>query len=176
VWQRLFRSRLRAPLLDEESGLAGIEYLLQRLSEELARSRRHGREFLLVVLALDRFDQLERSPRARALVVAVDELRRAARRNDVVAHLGNGRFALLLTEVRPDFAAATTERIAAGLSSACTAALDGDVITAKFGSVLYQPEFQDSLSMLAEAEMDLQRRNEQPIEGSEAAERRPPSD
>lgn len=160
VWQRLFRPRPTAPLIDNETGLAGIEYLLQRLSEEIARSRRHGRDLLVVVLVLNHFESLTATERRALLPTASTELRRATRRNDVVSYLGDGRFALMLTEPRPEFIVSTTTRIAAGLAAACNAGLGSETLDTDYGVSLYETNVPDALALVVEAELDLQRRRD----------------
>lgn len=161
VWQRLFRPHPQAPLTDTETGLAGAEYLLTRLGEEIARSRRHDRALYLLVLELQSFDAVAASEVVRVRRAAADELRRQARRNDVVASLGPGRFAVILTEARPDFSDQTAVRICAGLNSACSAVMDEGMLTARYGIAAYDTPIRDALSMVAQAEFDLQRRAEQ---------------
>ncbi|MBM4381409.1 MAG: response regulator, partial [Deltaproteobacteria bacterium] len=86
----LERSRLllRHAGRDPSTGLLDREGLAGRVVEEYARAQRHGRHLALVRLAVP---TLEPGPAAHAI-------RQNLRAHDVVAHLGDGRFALALPE------------------------------------------------------------------------------
>ncbi|MGI8553873.1 MAG: diguanylate cyclase domain-containing protein [Dehalococcoidia bacterium] len=158
MWRRFFNPLHLSPLGDEETGLAGVEYLIQRLDEEIARSHRHGHHLVLIILSLKGLTSLSFADQSRTLTCAAADLRQTMRRNDVIAHLGGGRFALLLTEARPEFAYPKAVRVAAGLGEACNQTLNADLVHVEFGMTVYEESLRDALAMLAQAEVNLQSR------------------
>ncbi len=90
------------PYVDEPSGLDSRAAWERVLAEENARYVRYRRPVGIVVVELDGFARFEGgfgADASRRIIVAVaDALRRSARRTDRVAHLGGGRFLVLLPE------------------------------------------------------------------------------
>lgn len=160
MWRRLFRPRDMAPLIDTETGLPSIEYLIHRLGEEISRSRRHDRDLLAMVVELVGYTSLAPADQMKVLAAASAMLGHAIRRNDTVAHLGDGRFALLLTEARPEYATQVAIRLAATLAGVCNAALTPKSLRADFGLAVFKPDVRDAIAMLALAEMDLLERRD----------------
>jgi signal transduction histidine kinase/DNA-binding response OmpR family regulator len=97
-------SLLRRSGSDPETGLADRAGLLARLEQEQSRSRRYQRPLTLAVLTphLRLRDQL----RGCAAL-----LRNKLRTPDVVAHLGEGLFAVVLPECAPDAARSVIDRL-----------------------------------------------------------------
>ncbi|XXF80632.1 ATP-binding protein [Myxococcaceae bacterium GXIMD 01537] len=86
---------LRRPGSDAATGLHDRRGLVQRLEAEVARARRYQRPLSLVVLRPER-PVLEFPPTLGA------ELRRRLRGPDIIAHLGEGVFAILLPDCNPE--------------------------------------------------------------------------
>lgn len=76
---------------DPQTGLPDRDGLRNRLDQELARSRRHGHPLSLAVLT-------PAQPNRDRVDAVGSAIRRRLRAHDVLAHLGEGRFALLLPE------------------------------------------------------------------------------
>ncbi len=110
--------------LDAETGLSSDHRLLARLEEELQRARQHAAEFALVVLELQMPPGAERAPLVQRFT---RRLREVIRSCDLVAHLGEGRFGVLLAGVNREKAGGIVDRfaeiVARELRPACGAAL-----------------------------------------------------
>jgi diguanylate cyclase (GGDEF)-like protein len=102
-------------LLDDLTGVGNRRHLLQRLTEECARSERSGQPFALLVIDLDGFKAIN-DTHGHAAGDAV--LRHLATRIatvfrplDVVARMGGEEFAVLLPSTGLDDALAAAERV-----------------------------------------------------------------
>ncbi len=93
-------------IYDQETGLLASWYLALRCQEECYRSRRYGRSLsLLVVRAVGELEPwLIMGPLA-------DRLRRHTRASDIVGHLGNGSFVVMMPETDFDGASVVAERL-----------------------------------------------------------------
>jgi diguanylate cyclase (GGDEF)-like protein len=84
---------------DELTGLANRSLLTEKISEALKRSRRHGKEFSVLMLDLDRFKTVNDSlghPAGDSLLKEVARrLKETTRETDCVARLGGDEFAVL---------------------------------------------------------------------------------
>lgn len=88
------------------------------LEQALARLSRHGEEFAVLVLDLDRFkevnDQMGHPAGDEFLIQIAARLRKCARETDTVARIGGDEYALVVTNVtRPSDALEAAERIVA---------------------------------------------------------------
>ncbi len=91
--------------LDAETGLSSDHHFLARLDEELQRAA----EFALVLLELQMPPSAERAPLVQRFT---RRLREVIRSCDLVAHLGEGRFGVLLAGVNRETAGAIVDRFA----------------------------------------------------------------
>jgi GGDEF domain-containing protein len=91
--------------LDAETGLSSDDHFLARLEEELQRAA----EFALVLLELQMSPGAERAPLVQRFT---RRLREVIRSCDLVAHLGEGRFGVLLAGVNRETAGAIVDRFA----------------------------------------------------------------
>lgn len=91
--------------LDAETGLSSDHHFLARLEEELQRAA----EFALVLLELQMPPGAERAPLVQRFT---RRLREVIRSCDLVAHLGEGRFGVLLAGVNRETAGAIVDRFA----------------------------------------------------------------
>jgi GGDEF domain-containing protein len=91
--------------LDAETGLSSDHHFLARLEEELQRAA----EFALVLLELQMPPGVERAPLVQRFT---GRLREVIRSCDLVAHLGEGRFGVLLAGVNRETAGAIVDRFA----------------------------------------------------------------
>ncbi|HSW42416.1 MAG TPA: GGDEF domain-containing protein, partial [Patescibacteria group bacterium] len=103
------------PYVDESTGLDSRAAWERALAEENARYVRYRRPVGIVVAELDGFARFEGgfgADAARRIVTAVGgAMRRGARRTDHVAHVGGGRFLVLLPETDEIQAINYVERI-----------------------------------------------------------------
>lgn len=95
--------------LDAETGLSNDHHFLARLEEELDRARQHATEFALVLLELQLPPGAERAPLVARFTRRLLE---GIRNCDLVAHLGEGRFGVLLAGVNRGKAGAIVDRFA----------------------------------------------------------------
>ena len=102
---------------DDLTGLANRAVLMEKISEALSRTLRHGRHFAILMLDLDRFKSVNDSlghPAGDALLrETAIRLRASTREIDCVARLGGDEFAVVLDAEGDleDAAIALSERI-----------------------------------------------------------------
>lgn len=112
------RRRLREMAsTDPLTGLANHRTFHDRLEEEVARARRHGRALALVLLDLDQFkavnDTAGHGTGDEVLRGISGRLAQGARGEDVLARIGGDEFALLLPETTAMEALSVVERLRA---------------------------------------------------------------
>lgn len=107
-------------LVDALTGLANHRAFHERLAEEFARSRRHGRHLSLAVFDLDHFKNVNdvhgHPVGDDVLRETAKRLRGQARQGDVVARVGGEEFAWLMPETSPSDAREVAERARASVS------------------------------------------------------------
>ena len=103
------------PYIDPLTGLDTLLAWERTLAEENARYVRYRRPLSVVVVEIDGLSRLvERfgaEPGRRVLPAVADAMRRSARRTDRVAHVGGGRFLVLLPETDEVAAINYVERV-----------------------------------------------------------------
>lgn len=100
--------------LDPETGLAGSELFMQLLQRDIERCFRHGGEMTLVVfdVVIVGFIPAPGQPEPPSVAPAVAVLlREVVRGTDIPAHVGESRFAVLLSSAEPPGAEQFSERI-----------------------------------------------------------------
>jgi diguanylate cyclase (GGDEF)-like protein len=101
--------------IDASTGLPGEAFWRLMLSTESARGTRYGRVATVVLVSVVGLDHLARECGPDVADVTVTRLakllRSGARRSDVVARLGEGRFGVLLTETAEVAAINMVERV-----------------------------------------------------------------
>lgn len=116
VIDRLHADASALAVIDELTGLANRRVLLQRVSDEVARSRRTGRSFALMVIDLDHFKHINDAHGHAAGDACLAHFSRQAkinlRQTDLLARLGGDEFCLLL----PEADEASTVSVASGLA------------------------------------------------------------
>jgi GGDEF domain-containing protein len=100
----------RLVIYDRETGLYADWYFRLRLQEEIARSRRFGHPSALLLAESTR-GRLGREREIRLF----ESITKSFRGTDLVAHMGNLRFAVLLTNTTPEGAAVAKERLASSV-------------------------------------------------------------
>jgi PleD family two-component response regulator len=95
---------LRRTGSDPLTGVADHRALLLRLDQEMARARRYGRLLSLAVLSPER-------PVHEGLRGSAQLLRKRLRAPDIIGHLGDGIFALVLPECPPEAGRSVISRL-----------------------------------------------------------------
>jgi diguanylate cyclase (GGDEF)-like protein len=159
---------LRSGFTDVLTGWQNRRYLLVRLMEELARSRRDQSELVCLMLDLDHFKQVNDTYGHAAGDEVLRELAQRVesqvRASDVAARYGGEEFVVLLPHTDVDAGKALAERIRRAVSAEPVSFDDeGEVtVTASIGIATVLPGDEDDLktvgdSLLARADVALYR-------------------
>lgn len=144
---------------DVLTGLYNDAILRDSLQVELSRSRRHGRPLSLLALDVDRLTEFND---AHGRLAGDDLLRRVAwlldtqcRASTVLAHVGAGRFLILVTEVDSEGATKYAERIRAAIGE--NEFLGDHKVSVSIGVAGYPQAAQDAGTLLDRANEALSR-------------------
>jgi diguanylate cyclase (GGDEF)-like protein len=154
---RLFAEVRHLASSDSLTGLANYGRLLETLHNEIQRSRRTGRSFVLLLFDLDGLkainDRYGHLTGSRALCRFANVLRGNCRSLDTPARYGGDEFAVVLPESAPIAAAQVGQRICDRLAT------DGELprITVSFGSAVYPKDGDTVERLLASADRELYR-------------------
>ena len=152
----------RQAATDELTGLPNRRLFMRSLGTEVARAKRNGGVFSVVMLDLDDFkrvnDVFGHDAGDRALRVFADVLRSAMRETDVAARIGGEEFACLLPSSDEAGAHRLAERIRVDLANRAITLPDGREvsITASLGIAAY-PERKTAEALLRAADRALYR-------------------
>ncbi len=147
---------------DSLTGLPNRRAFLERFAWEIARSGRHGRQFMIAMMDLDRFkevnDTLGHPTGDRLLQAVAERLRGLLRKEDTVARLGGDEFALLIPDISDRTAG---ERIGDKLVAAFQSAFTVDPhflkITTSIGMAIYPDDGTDEEALIRNADVALYR-------------------
>jgi diguanylate cyclase (GGDEF)-like protein len=154
IRQALYRDALeRAVVTDPLTGLGNREGFNRQLNIELARARRYGESFNLVMIDLDGFksinDRLGHHTGDRVLVEVGEAMERERREGDSVFRWGGDEFALILPRISRQAAWRVAERYAKAIT--CVTACEKEV-SASFGIASYPEDGVDAASLLRKAD------------------------
>jgi len=112
-------------------------YFIQKVEEELERTKRSGSKFSLIMLDMDHFKSINDRYGHRAgdlvLISMVDMIKNRIRKIDTIARWGGEEFMILLPETAPNQAAVVAEELRQHLSTMNI--LDVECVTASLGVV-----------------------------------------
>jgi len=156
---------------DRLTGLGNRYKLDERLADELARSRRHGTAFVLIMLDIDHFkavnDTYGHQAGDEVLAGIATLLRRHSRTSDVLGRWGGEEFLLLCPETDESGAISLAEQLRAAIEAARFPALGR--VTASFGVAAWRPA-DDGKALLRRADEALYRAKEKGRNRVEAGE------
>ena len=128
----------------------------EQLANEFARAKRYKRALSLILLDIDHFKQYNDTFGHQAgdeILRHVGELlQRTARHTDVVARYGGEEFAIILSDEDIPSSIAAAERFRAAFEAE---AWHARTVTASFGIATYKRSYEDTASMIADADRAL---------------------
>ncbi|HQP29478.1 MAG TPA: PAS domain S-box protein [Syntrophales bacterium] len=150
---------------DDLTGLPNRRAFLERFTREIARAGRHGRKFMIAMMDLDRFkevnDTLGHPMGDRLLKAVAQRIRGLLRKEDTVARLGGDEFALLIPDISDRTAG---ERVGDKLVAAFRSAFRVDPhvleITTSIGMAVYPDDGLDEEVLGRNADSALYRAKE----------------
>lgn len=154
IRQTLYRDALeRAVVTDPLTGLGNREGFNRQLNVELARARRYGQVFNLVMIDLDGFkrinDHLGHPAGDRALVRVAEAMELERREGDSAFRWGGDEFALILPQIGRQEAWLVAERHATAISRI---EVEEFGLAASFGIASYPEDGMDAESLLRKAD------------------------
>jgi diguanylate cyclase (GGDEF)-like protein len=160
------RAQLEAELLrlarfDELTGLCNRRYLLDRLSQEMVRTRRYGSPLCLLLLDLDHFkcvnDIHGHIVGDAVLATLGDLIRQTVRATDIPGRYGGEEFCVVLTETKIDGGLLVAERLRRRLAAEAFPIADARVfhVTCSIGLVEYRNHIPHVTAFLERADRAL---------------------
>lgn len=154
IRQTLYRDALkRAAVTDALTGLGNREGFNRQLNVELARARRYGQSFHLVMIDLDGFksinDRFGHQAGDRVLVQAGATILRQRREGDTIFRWGGDEFALILPQIERKEALGVAERYVEALSKVGYGAAR---LAASFGIASYPEDGYEADELLRKAD------------------------
>lgn len=142
---------------DSLTGLPNRKLFLDRLSQELAASRRRGSQLAVMFLDVDRFkvinDSLGHGFGDELLTGVARRLRQSVRQADTVGRLGGDEFVLLIADLkRSEDAQAVAEKILTGLRRPFQLHGHQIYVSASLGISLYPSDGSDAEQLLKHAD------------------------
>jgi diguanylate cyclase (GGDEF)-like protein len=144
---------------DELTGVGNYRALHERLEAEIARHRRHAREFALIVLDLDHFKEVNETyghlEGDRLLAEIGAALRDAIRAEDSVFRQGGDEFAVIVPETGAEEAGEVSCRLRASVSHRGFGSDDDRLVTASTGFAMFPADGTTAQDLLGFADRDL---------------------
>jgi diguanylate cyclase (GGDEF)-like protein/PAS domain S-box-containing protein len=142
---------------DHLTGLPNRRMFLDRLGEEIKKSKRSGLPMALLFLDLDHFkvvnDSLGHDMGDLLLRQAADRLRECVRESDTIARLGGDEFTLILTNLSDsDRVGAIAQKILWKLAKPFTLGSDQAYVSGSIGITLYPADATDAEGLLKNAD------------------------
>ncbi len=154
-----------AAATDSLTGIANRRAFMDRLEQEVARSRRTPRPVTIVLLDLDGFKQINDTDGHHAgddvLVAVARALTRHRRASDLAARYGGDEFALLLPETDRDEATAVVTRLTEAMIGAGGSADESHGLRFSWGSATRPADGATADQLLLAADFRLYRMKEQ---------------
>ena len=144
---------------DELTGVGNYRALHERLAEEIARHRRHGREFAVVLLDLDGFKQVNEHhghlEGDRLLAEIGASLRTEVRPEDSVFRQGGDEFAVIVPECSAEEAGEVAARLRARVARRGFGSDQELRVTAASGYAMFPADGASAEELLGYADGDL---------------------
>lgn len=144
---------------DELTGVGNYRALHERLGQEIARHRRHRRQFALVLLDLDGFKQVnERYGHLdgdRLLAEVGEALTGTVRTEDSVFRQGGDEFAVIVPETNAEEAGEVAARLRDGIARRRLGDEEGVRVSAATGFAMYPADGRVAEELLVRADRDL---------------------
>ncbi len=144
---------------DELTGVGNYRSLHERLAEEIARHRRHSREFAVILLDLDGFKSInERHGHLvgdRLLAEIGRALRDEVRREDSVFRQGGDEFAVIVPETHAEEAEEVAARLCHRVRHRGLGSDEELPVSAAAGIAMYPADGADAEMLLRRADLDL---------------------
>jgi diguanylate cyclase (GGDEF)-like protein len=144
---------------DELTGVGNYRALHERLGEELARHRRRGREFALILLDLDGFKQINEEHGHLAGDSLLAEIGRAlddeVRREDSVFRQGGDEFAVIVPEAHAEEAGEVAARLCRRIRNRGFGTDLALPVSATAGIAMFPADGRDEQELLRRADLDL---------------------
>jgi diguanylate cyclase (GGDEF)-like protein len=144
---------------DELTGVGNYRALHERLAAEIARHKRHGREFALVLLDLDGFKQINELhghlEGDRLLAEIGSSLGKETRGEDSVFRQGGDEFAVIVPEVNAEEAGEVAKRLRGRVARRGFGSDEMRPVTAATGYAMYPADGRTVDELLTVADEDL---------------------